>query len=225
MKLSPLHLALAVVTALVLYELLLRSWLLGRLREALHRRAQRYAQLHGVRVDLFKYGSRLLVKEELLNDPVVNEAMREAARGGPPFKPGQPVRPPRAPEDVRRDVEAYIDEIVPAFSLAAYYQFGMALAKAAIHAVYRPVIDRASQERLRALPKDATAVYLINHRSNFDYVVVGWALARQVALSYAVGEWARVFPLDALFKAFGGFFVRRGFPIPYIIKYCVDICS
>ncbi len=45
-------------------------------------------------------------------------------------------------------------------------------------------------------------------------MVVGWALARQVAISYAVGEWARVFPLDALFKAFGGFFVRRGFPDP-----------
>ncbi|HEX4385502.1 MAG TPA: 1-acyl-sn-glycerol-3-phosphate acyltransferase, partial [Myxococcales bacterium] len=66
----------------------------------------------------------------------------------------------------------------------------------------------------KALPENATAVFLINHRSNFDYVVVGWALARQVAISYAVGEWARVFPLDWLFKAFGGFFVRRGFPDP-----------
>ena len=35
-----------------------------------------------------------------------------------------------------------------------------------------------------------------------------------MAISYAVGEWARVFPLDALFRAFGGFFVRRGFPDP-----------
>src|SRR5438045_5544662 len=90
----------------------------------------------------------------------------------------------------------------------------MKLARAAIRAVYRPIIDRASLERIASLPPDATAVFLINHRSNFDYVVVGWALARQVAISYAVGEWARVFPLDALFKAFGGFFVRRGFPDP-----------
>ncbi len=203
-----------ILAAIAVYELLLRAFLLGKLRAWLHRRSQRYAEQHNVRVDLFKYGSRLLIKEELLNDPVVNEAMREAVRGGAVWKAGQQPRPPRPPEEVRREVEGYIDEIVPAFSLAAYYQFGMALAKAAILAVYRPVIDRASQERLRAVPKDATAVYLINHRSNFDYVVVGWALARQVALSYAVGEWARVFPLDALFKAFGGFFVRRGFPDP-----------
>src|SRR5476651_131198 len=90
----------------------------------------------------------------------------------------------------------------------------MKLARAAILLVYKPVIDKASRDRLAALPKGATAVFLINHRSNFDYVVVGWALARQVAISYAVGEWARVFPLDALFKAFGGFFVRRNFPDP-----------
>jgi len=33
---------------------------------------------------------------------------------------------------------------------------------------------------------------------------------RQVALSYAVGEWARVWPLDVLFRSFGSYFVRRG---------------
>src|SRR5205085_4860280 len=134
----------------------------------------------------------------LLNDMVVQRAMLAAAHSGEPA------------EEVRRRVESYIDEIVPAFSLAAYYEVGMKLARAAIGAAYRPVVTRP----LRELPRDATAVFLINHRSNFDYVVVGWALARQVAISYAVGEWARVFPLDALFKAFGGFFVRRGFPDP-----------
>jgi glycerol-3-phosphate O-acyltransferase len=30
-----------------------------------------------------------------------------------------------------------------------------------------------------------------------------------VAISYAVGEWARAFPLEQIFKAFGGYFVRR----------------
>src|SRR5947208_7144841 len=56
---------------------------------------------------------------------------------------------------------------------------------------------------------DAVLVYLMNHRSNADYVLVGYALAGQVALSYAVGEWARAFPLEHLFKAFGAYFVRR----------------
>src|SRR5258708_36109670 len=86
----------------------------------------------------------------------------------------------------------------------------MKLARAAIRAVYRPLIVRPAP----SLPENATAVFLINHRSNFDYVVVGWALERQVAVSYAGGGWARVFPLHALFKAFGGVFLRRRFPHP-----------
>jgi glycerol-3-phosphate O-acyltransferase len=191
------RLAAAVLFAVLAYELV-RWAVLRWLRERYQRRAQRFAQRHGVRVDLFKFGGKLLVREELLNDMVVQRAMLAAAQSGEPA------------EQVRRRVEAYIDEIVPAFSLAAYYEVGMKLARAAIGAAYRPVVARP----LRELPRDATAVFFINHRSNFDYVVVGWALARQVAISYAVGEWARVFPLDALFKAFGGFFVRRGFPDP-----------
>lgn len=209
------QLALLGLAAVLAYELV-RGLAVRAIQEALHRRAKSFAESHGVRVDLFKFGGRLLVKEELLNDLVIQKAMLAAAQGTlPSTLKGGPPAAPRKPEAVRRAVESYIDEIVPAFSLAAYYQFGMRLAAAAVGAVYRPVIDAASRDRVRAeLPADATAVFVINHRSNFDYVVVGWALARQVAVSYAVGEWARVWPLDALFKAFGGFFVRRGYPDP-----------
>ena len=178
----------------------LRFLLLRVTKQVLQQRARRFADQHGVRVDLFKFGGKLLVREELLNDLVVVRAMLAAAQAG------------ERPTEVRKRVEEYIDEIVPAFSLTAYYEFGMKLARAAIRAVYRPLIDSQSLKRISRLPPNATAVFLINHRSNFDYLVVGWALSRQVAISYAVGEWARIFPLDALFRAFGGFFVRRGFP-------------
>jgi len=151
-----------------------------------------------VRVDLFKFGGKQLAREELFNDMAVQRAMLAAAQAG------------ERAEDVRRRGEEYVDEIVPAFSLSAYFEVGLKLAAAAVRSAYRPVIVKRPPD----LPRDATAVFLINHRSNFDYVVVGWALAQRVAISYAVGEWARIFPLDALFKAFGGFFVRRGFPDP-----------
>src|SRR4029077_6242734 len=36
----------------------------------------------------------------------------------------------------------------------------------------------------------------------------------EVAISYAVGEWARAFPLERMFKAFGAYFVRRKFREP-----------
>src|SRR3954469_9702274 len=192
-----LRVLIALALAIPLYELL-RWQVLGRARAALLRNARGYAARHGVRVDLFKFGGKQLVREELVNDRVIVRAMMAAVDAG------------ERPTEVRERVEEYIDEIVPAFSLTAYFEFGMKLARAAIRAVYRPLVVRPPPQ----LPENATAVFLINHRSNFDYVVVGWALARQVAISYAVGEWARVFPLDALFKAFGGFFVRRGFPDP-----------
>jgi glycerol-3-phosphate O-acyltransferase len=192
-----LRVLIALAIALPLYELL-RWRIVRRVQASLRRKARSYAERHRVRVDLFKFGGKLLVREELLNDRAVVRAMAAAVDAG------------ERPTDVRDRVEEYIDEIVPAFSLTAYFELGMRLARAAIRAVYRPVIVAPPP----ALPAGATAVFLINHRSNFDYVVVGWALARQVAISYAVGEWARVFPLDAVFKAFGGFFVRRGFPDP-----------
>jgi glycerol-3-phosphate O-acyltransferase len=192
-----LYVLIAAALAIPLYELA-RYAALKRVRESLRRRAREYAEHHDVRVDLFKFGGKELVRHELLNDDAVGMAMRTAIDSG------------ERRTDVAERVEEYIDEIVPAFSLTAYFQFGMKLARAAIRAAYKPIIVRPARD----LPENATAVFLINHRSNFDYVVVGWALARQVAISYAVGEWARIFPLDALFKAFGGFFVRRGFPDP-----------
>jgi glycerol-3-phosphate O-acyltransferase len=49
----------------------------------------------------------------------------------------------------------------------------------------------------------------MNHRSNMDYVLAGFLAADQAALSYAVGEWARIWPLSALIRAMGAYFVRR----------------
>ena len=54
----------------------------------------------------------------------------------------------------------------------------------------------------------------MNHRSNADYVVVAYVLARGVSMSYAVGEWARAWPLEYVFKSFGSYFIRRRFREP-----------
>jgi glycerol-3-phosphate O-acyltransferase len=54
----------------------------------------------------------------------------------------------------------------------------------------------------------------MNHRSNADYIVVAYVLARGVHVSYAVGEWARAWPLEYVFKSFGAYFIRRRFREP-----------
>jgi glycerol-3-phosphate O-acyltransferase len=42
-----------------------------------------------------------------------------------------------------------------------------------------------------------------------DYILTAYLAADQAALSYAVGEWARLWPLSALIRAMGAYFVRR----------------
>jgi glycerol-3-phosphate O-acyltransferase len=42
-----------------------------------------------------------------------------------------------------------------------------------------------------------------------DYVLVTYLAARTSALSYAVGEWARVWPLSGLIRMMGAYFIRR----------------
>ena len=49
----------------------------------------------------------------------------------------------------------------------------------------------------------------MNHRSNMDYVLVAFLAAERTALSYAVGEWARIWPLQQLIRSMGAYFVRR----------------
>ncbi len=43
-----------------------------------------------------------------------------------------------------------------------------------------------------------------------DYVLVTWLVANRASISYAVGEWARVWPLSAMIRAMGAYFIRRG---------------
>ncbi|MEZ4455779.1 MAG: 1-acyl-sn-glycerol-3-phosphate acyltransferase [Gemmatimonadales bacterium] len=57
-------------------------------------------------------------------------------------------------------------------------------------------------------------VYLSNHRSNMDYVVVSFVLAQSVSISYAVGEWAGPGRSNTCSKSFGSYFVRRNFRDP-----------
>ena len=52
-------------------------------------------------------------------------------------------------------------------------------------------------------------VFVMNHRSNMDYILTAFLAAEQTTLSYAVGEWARIWPLQQLIRAMGAFFVRR----------------
>ncbi len=155
------------------------------------------------RIDRFKLASRRHVRQQLMDDDVIAEAVqRHAEENGTPQ------------HDAWRRVDSYIREIVPFFNVVAYYQVGYRAAGWLLHLFYKTSVDFEDARARERLPRNAVLVYVMNHRSNADYVLVSYALAGQVAISYAVGEWARAFPLELVFKAFGSYFIRRRFREP-----------
>jgi glycerol-3-phosphate O-acyltransferase len=118
-------------------------------------------------------------------------------------------------EQARKQAQTYLQEIVPKFNLLAYYRIGAPVARAIMHFLYRVVVERKPiRDFTERSQKGAAVVYVINHRSNADYVLVAHMLFKFISLSYAIGEWARVWPLNHVFKWFGGYFVRRRYREP-----------
>jgi glycerol-3-phosphate O-acyltransferase len=155
------------------------------------------------RLDRFKLASRKSVRERLLSDDAIGAAVRaHAADTG------------TTEAAAWKRVDMYVHEIVPFFNVVAYYQIGYRIAERVLNLFYRVSVEYESRATIDGLPRDSVLVYLMNHRSNADYVLVSYALAGQVALSYAVGEWARAFPLEHMFKAFGSYFIRRKYREP-----------
>jgi glycerol-3-phosphate O-acyltransferase len=150
----------------------------------------------------FKRATRAHVRDRLLGDDVIAAAVgRHAAEHGLPEA------------EVWEQVRGYIREIVPFFNVVAYYHVGYRVAGWLLNLFYKVSVELEPNTE-RPLPADAVLVYVMNHRSNADYVLVSYALAGQVAISYAVGEWARAFPLETVFKAFGSYFIRRRYREP-----------
>ena len=174
-------------------------WLLVWLgRRYANRSAARALMRHRARVDRFKLASREHVRAQLLDDPVIAAAVREHAR-----------EHGLSEAAARARVDEYVEEIVPFFNVIAYFQIGYRVSRWVLNLFYKVTVEFEDRAAIQRLPKDSVLVYLMNHRSNADYVLVGYALMGQVAISYAVGEWARAFPLEHVFKAFGAYFVRR----------------
>lgn len=64
-------------------------------------------------------------------------------------------------------------------------------------------------DALKTVDPDSSVIFVINHRSNMDYVLVTYMVSASSALSYAVGEWARVWLLQSVIRSMGAYFVRR----------------
>jgi glycerol-3-phosphate O-acyltransferase len=109
-------------------------------------------------------------------------------------------------EKVRR----YAEEIVPAPNIYFYYRLGNRLGKSAIRMLYRVRTGFADAAGTQGINPRSSLVFIMNHRSNMDYLLLVYLSLKRMALSFAVGEWARVWPLRPLMKSMGAFFIRRG---------------
>jgi len=146
----------------------------------------------------FQRTRRQALIHRLLTDPKVQEAAEQFAAQN------------KLPIGVAfKKIESYAREIVPAFNAYLYFRTGYWIGRSVARLLYRVRIGYVDSAGLERIDPNATVVCVMNHRSNMDYVLAGFLAADQAALSYAVGEWARIWPLSALIRAMGAYFVRR----------------
>lgn len=169
------------------------------------RYARGYLLRHRIRIDRFKLKQRHAdIELEVFGAREVVQAVQAYAK-----EHHVPI------EEARRRARGYLREIVPKFNLLAYYRLGAPIARIVMHFLYRVVVDRRPLREFNdRAAKGTVVVYVINHRSNADYILVAHMLFKFISLSYAVGEWARVWPLNHLFKWFGAYFIRRRYREP-----------
>jgi glycerol-3-phosphate O-acyltransferase len=192
----------------VVLLVLLAAWaaldrlLVPSVRWYLRRRVQRVIDELNTRLKLeippFHRTRRRVLIDRLVFDPKVVETVDAQARE-------QGV--PRAVLAAR--VERYAREIVPAFNAYFYFRIGYWISKRVARFLYRVRLGFSDEAGLAAVAPGSTVVFLMNHRSNMDYILVAYLAADRTALSYAVGEWARVWPLQTLIRSTGAYFVRR----------------
>ena len=168
----------------------------------LRRRINRVLDEIGTRLDIeirpFQLTKRQVLIDRLVYDPKVVEEIQNHAR-----QHDMPL------EVVQKKVVNYAREIVPSFNAYLYFRIGYWRAKKIARLLYRVRVGLIEDEQYLSIDPDSTVVFVMNHRSNMDYVLVAFLAAEQTTLSYAVGEWAKVWPLQMLIRAMGAFFVRR----------------
>jgi glycerol-3-phosphate O-acyltransferase len=193
-----LFLAIALFAAWSLLDRLLIPSARWVMRRRLNRLIDRVNRRLTVEIKPFQLTKRQVLIDRLVYDPQVVAAANDYAHAN---------NLPRevAMEEVRR----YAREIVPTFNAYIYFRIGYSIARAVARFLYRVRLGFADERTLAGVTGNTTVVFVMNHRSNMDYILVAFLAAERTALSYAVGEWARIWPLQQLIRSMGAYFVRR----------------
>jgi len=189
---------LVVLAAVALVERVLLPPVRVVVRRWLRGMSERVDTRLALKLQPFKLTRKRVVEEMLIHDPEVALAARQyREEHGLSW------------EEVTDLVRVWAREIVPRFNVYLYYRPSHWIARALARALYRVRVTFLDTRAMAAVGEDASVIFVMNHRSNFDYVIVSYIVSRLAAISYAVGEWARIWPLDTLLRRMGAYFVRR----------------
>jgi glycerol-3-phosphate O-acyltransferase len=82
---------------------------------------------------------------------------------------------PNLPREIAMaEVQRYAREIVPTFNAYIYFRIGYSLARAVAQFFYRVRLGFADEKTLAGVTPGTTVVFVMNHRSNMDYVLVAF---------------------------------------------------
>lgn len=182
--------------------MVLDRFLMPGMRWYFRRRVNRVIDEINTRLDVEIRPLQITRRSALIDRLVFDEKVLEAVK--------QTAREKGMPTAVAQDkARKYANEIAPAFNAYMYFRIGYWISKKLARLIYRVRVGFFDNHQLSTIDPESTVVFVMNHRSNMDYVLVSFLVAEKTALSYAVGEWARIWPLQTLIKSMGAFFVRR----------------
>ena len=158
---------LVVLLALLSLALLLDRVLIPSVRWYLRRRINRVIEEVNTRLDIqvrpFQQTRRQILIDQLSHDEKVESAVRDyASEHGMPREVAQ------------ARANAYAREIVPSFNAYVYFRVGYWIARRLARLIYRVRVGFHDEDRLASVNPDATVVFVMNHRSNMDYILVAF---------------------------------------------------
>lgn len=154
-----------------------------------------HLQLH---MSSFTLSQRRVLADRLACDPLVEEGVELIAR-----------ERGRSVEKIRREAWRIAWDIVPAFNPYFYFRTGYRMARRCLRSLYKLRVAFTDKDTMADVSDEAAVIFIINHRSNMDYAIANYLTANRTMLSFGVGEWSRVWPIQPLMRMAGGYFVRR----------------
>ncbi len=114
---------------------------------------------------------------------------------------------------LRRKVRAYFDEIAAAQSLFVLKLFSLVLGLVFYRIYDGFEVDEAGLARVREAGKTSCLILMPSHKSHIDYLILSYLFYQYGLMPphIAAGVNLSFFPLGALFRRAGAFFIRRSF--------------